>query len=156
MKQWFQKLSRREQFIVLILAALLASMMLYSLAWAPLKNGVARYDSANDNAEETLQWMRNAAADIKGGQSSATGAVAPQSISALVDTTLPKYKLVMQRYQPTGNDSAQLWLDDAALPEVIAWLVALERDFGMRLVNVSIASSDKQGLVKTRVRMAKP
>lgn len=156
MKQWFQKLSRREQFVVLILAVLVASLTLYSLAWAPLKNGIARYESANEDALETLEWMRQAAADIQRGQSAVSGAAAPQSISALVDTTLPKYKLVMQRYQPTGSDSAQLWLDDAALPEVIAWLVALERDFGMRLVSVSIASSNKEGFVKTRVRMAKP
>lgn len=156
MKQWFQRLSRREQFIVLTVVAAVAGLMLYSLAWAPLKNGIERYEAANSRAQETVAWMRQAAADIKRAGSTATGVSAPESISALVDTTLPEYQLLMQSYQPTGNDSAQLWLGDAALPEVLAWLAAMERDFGMRLVTVRIVSSGKQGFVKTRVKIAKP
>jgi general secretion pathway protein M len=156
MKQWFQRLNRREQLIVLTVVAVVAGLMLYNLAWAPLKNGIERYEAANSRAQETVAWMRQAAADIKRTASTATGVSAPESISALVDTTLPKYQLLMQSYQPTGNDSAQLWLDDAALPEVLAWLAAMERDFGMRLVTVRIVSSGKQGFVKTRVKIAKP
>ena len=104
---------------------------------------------------ESLDWMQQAVADIK--NAGAGGGVADQalSISALVDTTLPNYSLVMQRYQPTGDDSAQLWLEDAPVSQVIAWLVAIERDYGMRLITVAITSADKQGFVKTRVRMGK-
>ncbi len=156
MKQWFQRLSRREQFIVLTMVAVVAGLILYSLAWAPLKNGIERYETANGRAQETVDWMRQAAADINRTRSTATGVSAPESISALVDTTLPEYQLLMQSYQPSGVDSAQLWLDDAALPQVVAWLAAMERDFGMRLVTVRIVSSGKQGFVKTRVKIAKP
>jgi general secretion pathway protein M len=156
MKRWFQRLSRRDQFIALTMVAMVAGLTLYLLVWAPLKNGIERYEAASNSAQETVGWMRQAAATIKRTQSSATGVSPAESISALVNTTLPEYKLLMQRYQPAGNNSAQLWLDDAALPEVIAWLAAMERDYGMRLINVSIASSSKQGFVKTRVRMAKP
>jgi general secretion pathway protein M len=156
MKQWFKKLSQREQVTVILLLALTAWLLFYALAWSPLKRGVENYQLANADAIETLTWMRQAAVDIQQGRTGTSGVAAPESISALIDTTLPKYKLVMQRYQPTGDDSAQLWLEDAALAEVVAWLVSLERDFGMRLINVSIASSKTQGFVKTRVRMAKP
>jgi type II secretory pathway component PulM len=71
----------------------------------------------------------------------------------VVDSSLPQHKLVMKRYQPIGEQGAQVWLEDASLPEVIAWLSALEAGSGMRLDNVSIVSSDKQGYVKTRVRL---
>lgn len=156
MKQWFQKLTRREQLIVSMVAVLLGWFVLYSIAWAPVSNALVEYQSSNESAQETLTWMRQAVTDIERSRGSSAELAGAQSISALLDSTLPEYNLVMKRYQPTGDDSAQLWLEDAALPEVIAWLVSIERDYGMRLVNVSIASSSKEGRVKTRVRMAKP
>lgn len=156
MKQWFKKLTRREQLIVALVVTLLSVLLVYAMAWAPLRSAVDRYESANEKAQESLEWMRSATADIQRGNAGASQAAPGQSISSLVDSTLPDYKLVMQRYQPTGDDSAQVWLEDAALPQVIAWVVAMERDFGMRMVNVSIAASDKKGVVKTRVRLARP
>lgn len=156
MKQWYAKLSRREQLIVTVLAVFLVCLLVYSAAWAPLKSGAAEYQAGNEDAIESLEWMRSAVADIKqSGVGTSTGA-ATGSISALVDSSLPEYKLLMQRYQPTGDGAAQIWLEDAALAQVIAWTVAMERDFGMRLVSVSIASTDKPGMVKARVRLAKP
>jgi general secretion pathway protein M len=159
MKSWFQQQTRREQLMVLIAAGLVAWLLIYAVAWAPLTNSIQRNRVANIETRETLGWMRQAVVDIKQAGTGAgpnNTADAPQSISSLVDTTLPNFQLVMQRYQPTGDDSAQLWLEDAPLAQVVAWLAAMERDFNMRLINVSIASSDKQGVVKTRVRMAQP
>lgn len=156
LKQRFRQLSRREQIIVFFLSLLLGWLVFYSVAWAPLSDGISVYESSNEKSLETLEWMRQATANMQTSRGAAPQAQANQSISALIDSTLPEYKLVMQRYQPTGDRQAQLWLEDAALPQIIAWLAAMERDYGMRLVNVSIASSDKKGMVKTRVRLAKP
>ncbi len=155
MKQWFGKLNPREQLMVAAAALLVGLLLLYGIAWAPLKRAIEGYEAGNADARESLDWMQQAVADIK--NAGAGGGVADQalSISALVDTTLPNYSLVMQRYQPTGDDSAQLWLEDAPVSQVIAWLVAIERDYGMRLITVAITSADKQGFVKTRVRMGK-
>lgn len=155
MKVWFQRLSQREQLMVLAGAALTVLLILYALAWAPLKNAISAYEAGNDEARETLEWMRQAVADVNQGSVGDGAANQAQSISALVDTTLPDYSLVMQRYQPTGEDSAQLWLEEAPVSQVIAWLTAMERDYGMRLINVAITSADKQGFVKTRVRLGK-
>lgn len=155
MKLWFQKLSHREQIMVMAAALATALLLIYGLAWAPLKNAVSDYQAGNGDARETLEWMRQAVVDINQGAAGGGTAEQGQSISALVDTTLPEYSLVMQRYQPTGDDSAQLWLEDAPVAQVIAWLTAMERDYGMRLINVAITSADKQGFVKTRVRVGK-
>ena len=155
MKVWFQKLSQREQLMVLAGAAATGLLILYALAWAPLKDAVSAYESGNEEARETLEWMRQAVVDVNQSSAGDGAANQAQSISALVDTTLPDYSLVMQRYQPTGEDSAQLWLEEAPVSQVIAWLTAMERDYGMRLINVAITSADKQGFVKTRVRVGK-
>ena len=155
MKQWFGKLSPREQLMVAAAVLLFGLLLLYGIAWAPLKRAIDVYEADNADARESLDWMQQAVADIKNAGASGGAADQALSISALVDTTLPNYSLVMQRYQPTGDDSAQLWLEDAPVSQVIAWLVAIERDYGMRLITVAITSADKQGFVKTRVRMGK-
>lgn len=155
MNQWFRKLSQREQLMVATVAVLTGLLLLYGITWAPLKRAIDGYEAGNADARETLDWMQQAVVDIK--SASAGGGAVDQalSISTLVDTTLPSYSLVMQRYQPTGDDSAQLWLEDAPVSQVIAWLAAIERDYGMRLITVAITSADKQGFVKARVRMGK-
>lgn len=155
LKARFRQLVPREQIIVFLLGVLLSWALFYGLAWSPLSDGISGYEAANEKSEETLDWMREATANLATGPA-AQQAQPNESISSLIDKSLPEYKLVMQRYQPTADKAAQLWLEDAPLAQVIAWLVAMERDYGMRLVNVAIASSDKKGMVKTRVRLAKP
>lgn len=154
LKARFRKLSPREQIIVFLLGLLLCWALFYSIAWSPLSEGITAYESSNEKSEETLDWMREATANLASSQA-APQAQANESISSLIDKTLPEYKLVMQRYQPTGDKAAQLWLEDAPLVQIIPWLAAMERDYGLRLVNVSVASSDKKGMVKTRVRVSK-
>jgi general secretion pathway protein M len=156
MKQWFSKLSQREQLMVLAAVVVTSLLLLYSITWAPLKRAIDGYEADNADARETLDWMQQAVVDIHGANTGGRAVDQTLSISALVDTTLPNYSLVMQRYQPTGDDSAQLWLEDAPVSQVIAWLAAIERDYGMRLITVAITSADKQGFVKTRVRMGQP
>ncbi len=156
MKLWFQKLSQREQLMVLAAALLIGLLLLYGTTWAPLTRAIDGYEADNADARESLDWMRQAVVDISSTSASAGVAAQTQSISALVDTTLPTYSLVMQRYQPTGDESAQLWLEEAPVSQVIAWLAAIERDHGMRLITVAITSADKQGFVKTRVRVGMP
>lgn len=156
MKAWFERLGRRDQLLLVPLALALAGILLYLAVWAPLTRGVARYDAANANAVAALEWMSEAAQDIKARQSGWRGAVPGQSLSSLVDASLPQYELVMQRFQPVGERAAQVWLDEAPVPQVIAWLAAVERNGGVRLDNVSIVAADKAGQVKTRVRVSKP
>jgi general secretion pathway protein M len=152
-KEWYESLSGRDQLILVPLVLVLLLFLLYGMVWSPIATATERSEVANRGALDTLDWMREAVVQINGRRGGQSQAAEMRSISAVVDSSLPQHKLVMKRYQPIGEQGAQVWLEDASLPEVIAWLSALEAGSGMRLDNVSIVSSDKQGYVKTRVRL---
>lgn len=153
MRQWYEGLSRRDQMLLLPTVLLVVLALIYMLVWKPIALAGQRLELSNQKSTKALGWMSEAVSELKsrrGGKVASTGGA---SISALVDATLPAYKLVMKRYQPTSDQGARVWLEDAALPQVIAWLAALERERGMRLRTVSIVASATQGYVKTRVRL---
>lgn len=153
MRQWYESLSRRDQMLLPPLVLLTVLALMYMLVWKPISTASQRLELSNQKSGEALDWMSEAVSELtnlSGDRASTKGGA---SISALVDATLPAYELVMKRYQPTSDQGAQVWLEDAALPQVIAWLAALERERGMRLRTVSIVASATQGYVKTRVRL---
>ena len=153
MKEWYENLSRRDQLLLWPLVGVLLLALLYGMVWSPVADATRRLAATNDTSFETLSWMREAVATISQSSGVSSGAGAGQSMSTLIDRTLPQHSLVMKRFQPFGDNGAQVSLEDAALTNVVAWLSALEVGSGMRLLNVSIVSSDKPGFVKTRLRL---
>ena len=155
MKQWFEALSRRDQLLLVPLGFAMVFALFYGIIWAPASGAVSRYEASNAAARDTLDWMRQAAADIAHSRSSAASKQAGQSLSTTIDSSLPKYKLTMQRFQPVGETTAQIWLEEAPMSQVIAWLASLEQNSAMHLDNVSMVAADKQGRVKVRVHLSK-
>ena len=155
MKQWFDRLSRRDQLLLGPLALLLAAVLLYALIWSPLNSALARYETANAASVDDLVWMRKAADDLRQRGSGLSALQQGQSLSALVDASLSKHKLVLKQFQPVGESAVQLLLEEAPMAQVIAWLAGMEREAGMRLDNVAIVAAEKQGHVKVRVRMSR-
>lgn len=155
MKAWFGGLSRREQWVFGLGGAAIVLVILYSVLWAPLAAGVEKLSADNEKAAEELAWMYSAAATVNARKAMPAGS-AEQSLSSLVDSSLPHYQLAMQRFQPIGSNAAQLWLEDAPVGQVLAWLSHLEVNFGMRLASVALTPSDKPGIVQIRVRIDQP
>jgi len=155
-RAWFERLSRRDQLLLVPLGLASVAILLYLGVWSPVTEALARRQEANANAVAALDWMREAAREIKERRSGWQGGSSGESLSAMVDASLPQHELVMQRFQPVGDRAAQVWLEEAPVPQVIAWLAAVERGGGARVDNVSIVAADNAGQVKTRVRISKP
>lgn len=149
MKEWYDNLSRRDQLLLWPLLLSLMMLLVYGMVWSPLATATERLASSNQRTLETVDWMRQAVVDVKarGGAARSGG---ERNISAQIDASLPSYGLVMKRFQPIGEQGAQVALADASLVKVIAWLSSLETEQGMRLVHVVIESAEKPGYVKVR------
>jgi len=149
MKEWYDNLSRRDQLLLWPLVVSLTIFLVYGMVWSPLATETERLAGSNQRTLETVGWMRQAVVDIKsrGGAARRGG---ERNISAQIDASLPGYGLAMKRFQPIGDQGAQIALEDASLPRVIAWLSSLETEQGMRLVHVVIESAEKPGYVKVR------
>ena len=112
------------------------------------------YELSNGASQESLVWMREATKKIVAARGSGETAGYRGNLSALVDETLPAFKLVMKRYQPTSDGGVQVWLEDAALSQVIAWVSELELNKGMRIDRLSLVGSSTPGSVKTQLRLS--
>ncbi|ROS01341.1 general secretion pathway protein M [Sinobacterium caligoides] len=152
MQQYWKSLAVREQWMALGCSLF---VLFAVLAFGVVKPLYSHLDSQQNRYQAALkdqQWLASAAEQIKsqrkGGSKTSTG-----SISSIVDGTLPKYKLKMQRYQPSGRNKAQLWFEEVPFNQLLEWMNHLETEQGLRIDAVSINNEQRKGFVSARIRL---
>lgn len=159
MKEWLNSLEPRERRLVLAGAAVTFCLLLYVMAWEPFATKVDELRASNSEQQALLHWMQGAAKEAKqlsrsshrGGQA-ATG----QSLLALIDSTAKAGRLgaALKRVQPDGEQRVQVWLEEAAFDDVVAWLEGLEQRQGITAESSVFAAKDKPGIVDVRLVFA--
>jgi general secretion pathway protein M len=99
-----------------------------------------------------LQWLGTAAEQIQLQRRTGIRGNG-ESLSTLVDASLPQYQLTMQRFQPSGKDKAQLWFENIPYQQLVAWLYYVESEKGVKIDAVSMNNEDASGRVSARVRL---
>lgn len=146
MKQKWQQLQPREQQLVLISAILLVVFISYSLIWQPLNANILKAEQKLARQQQLLTWV------MEQGQTLQAGASAPQasgSLTSIVNSTARQAGIKVSRMQPKG-DSLQLWLDDIAFDQLLAWLLQLKQNYQLNIEAIDITNTDTQGVVAVR------
>ncbi len=152
---WFLALKQREQWMVLLCTVAVVLYVFYMFFLRPLHAENDSLRERNITAAQSLQWMKSSAAALK--QQATASPVKPQnhqSIAQLLNPTASKYGLKFTRFQPRGNDKAQVWFESANFPQLFAWLQALEGQ-NVSANNVSISSTNQPGLVSASIQLLK-
>lgn len=153
--EWFYALERREQWMVLVGGIALSLYLFFILLWRPLSVENASLQERNAKAVETLQWMRNSAAFIKQQkQSSAPNRSSNQSLSQLLNDSVATNGLRFSRFQPRGNDKAQVWFENVSFSAVFLWLQELSNQ-NVVVSNVSVSSTAQGGVVSASMQLQK-
>lgn len=156
MKDWFNTLERREQWIVIAGAATVFVAVLYLSLLAPLNEKVDLLQLRNKGAVDTLQTMQQGAQEIKALRGlSRSGSGNSASLSKLVDQSAAKFGIRVSRFQPSGNNEAQVWLEKIEFNLIVAWLDQMENSYGVGVSNISVNASNSPGIVNARVRLKK-
>lgn len=156
MKEWFNELERREQWIVIAGAVTVLLYVLYMSVLAPINDKIATLQLRNKGAAETLQVIQQGAQEInalRGASSGGSGRGV--SLSKMVDQSAAKFNIRVSRFQPSGNNEAQVWLEKVDFNQLIAWLDQMENGYGVAVSNVSMNSANNPGTVNARVRFRK-
>ena len=145
MKEWFASLEQRERHLVTGGAVLLALMLMYLAVWEPLTNTVDNLRVSTAEQESTLQWMRQAAQEIKklrGTGSNRAKSTGSQSLLSVVDSTAKSGSLgaALKRVQPDGEKRVRVWMEAANFDDVIKWLVLLDSRYGVGVENSGAVS----------------
>jgi general secretion pathway protein M len=159
MKQWFLGLEKQQQWTALLGGMVLLLLMLLLLVWQPLGQASQRLSASNQQISSSLQWMQNAAAEIKRlrkqNPSAQTSSNSAQNLSSVINTTVKANGLPMSRFQPDGQNEAQVWLDGVAFKDLMAWVSELERSKNVNIDSLSVNKTSTSGVVNARVRLQK-
>lgn len=157
MREWFNNLERREQWALVVGSALLLVYLFYLLVWSPLNSRIENLQQRNTAAADVLVYMQNGVQEIKqlrGGASTTRGGSGGQSLSQMVDQSAAQHGIRISRFQPSGNNEAQVWLENIPFNKLLAWLDQMENSYGVRVKNIAVNNASAVGIVNVRVRFA--
>ena len=148
-KAWWHGLNIREQRLVLISAVCVSMFLLYSLAWLPLNDNLAKTEKTVASRQALLTWVTDNTARYQGMQANTGGAKSRGSLSSIVNRTAEQQQLTITRLQPQG-DSLQVWIDSAPFNQLLLWLAGLENNDGIQVQAIDLTLGDNPGEVRVR------
>lgn len=157
MRQWFDNLAPREQWMVGAAAVILTLMLYFLLLWEPLLKQSQRLDDDLSQARELVAYMHQVEVEAKalGGQSRGAPRSSGRSLLAEVDSSSKRSGLgpSIKRIQPEDQTRVRLWLEDARFEVLMNWLYQLQSAQGIVLENGSFDRDNKAGTVKARLTL---
>jgi general secretion pathway protein M len=146
---YYETAAPREQNIVKALGVFVGAMLILLLIVLPLHhfnaNAIADYREQRD----TLQWMQNNRAAV--GNDTRKQREPGSSLFTLANQGARNFGLAFKRYEPNANQGLNLWLEQVPFNQVVKWLDALERDYGIVAVEITASRRDEAGMVDVRV-----
>lgn len=156
-RQWFDNLPKREQYLLVIGGMILLVYLLYMLVYKNLADQRDRYRQLNSTAESTLAWMNGAVQEIAVLRRS--GNIAPdssnKSLAQLSELAAGRAGIRVNRFAPSGDSEAQVWFERIEFEKLLACLSALELDYGVRIDNIAITAVNSPGLVNARMKISR-
>ncbi|MCY4129954.1 MAG: type II secretion system protein GspM [Gammaproteobacteria bacterium] len=146
----FASASLRERILIGIGAYLILALFLYYVVLDPsmgFRNEKLRAQVAASNG---LNWMvaNQAEARQRGG---AEAPIRNESKLTVISSTADLHNVMIKRMQP-GDDRFNVELSGQKYLSVIRWLISLETDHGLRLVDVRLEKTD-EGIVDSRLTL---
>ena len=150
--QWFRSQATRDQRMLVLLALFVALVLLWMTIWLPVQDGLTVARARHGDALEDQRWMisnrdaasRAAGRELSPGQSG-------QALLSTVASSAGRAGLTLNRFQPEGNDSLAVSLDDVAFDDLVIWLETLAQRQGIRVRQASIDARDTLGRVRARL-----
>ena len=153
MKAWWESLAIRERALISGGALVALAVLGYGLAWEPFQSSHRRLQQSVAEQRADLAWMRQAAQEIQRLSSAALPESDGRSLLTLVDQTARTAGLgaALKQITPQGDDKLSARLDRVEFDQLLDWLGALERQYLVALINLSVDRTETAGLVNARV-----
>jgi general secretion pathway protein M len=150
-KLWarYEVAAPREQMALRVLGGFLLIVLLVTVVLMPLHRFNTDSIAAFQAQQDTLAWMQANRTAI--GNASAPTRKPGDSILTLANQSARELGLSFKRYEPSGERGLNLWLEQVPFDQVVKWLAALERDYGVIAVDFSASRRTEAGLVDVRL-----
>lgn len=153
MKAWWESLASRERVPISGGAVIALAVLGYLLVWEPLQTRHRQLQRSVAEQRADLAWMRQAAQEIQRLSGAAQPKNDGRSLLTLVDQTARAAGLgdALKQITPQGGDQLSARLDRVEFDQLLPWLGALEREYPVALVNLSVERAETAGLVNARL-----
>lgn len=156
MKAWFNSLPKREQILLIVASVLIFFFIIVNGIYKPVLDKKQRLLSANEATVKDIAWAKQTGDKIRQLRGlSTTPKSGRMSLSQMADQAAARHQLRIARFQPSGNNEAQIWLEKVEYKKVLAWLDQLESDYGLTIKTAAINSANVSGFVTARIRIKK-
>lgn len=151
-KLWarYEAAAPREQSALRMLGLFLLAVLVLLLVVLPLHrfnaNAIADFRAQQD----TLAWMQSNRAAI--GNSTQKARAPGDSLLTLANQSARTAGLSFKRYEPSG-EGLNLWLEQVPFNQVVKWLEAMQRDYGVIATELTASKRDEAGMVDVRVTL---
>lgn len=153
---WLSRYNRREQTILLVGGVAVALYLLWKAVLVPVADWREQQLNANQAVNQSLGRVELLAAQIERARSQEQeGSTNDTNLSALVDNSLRDNNLSMSGFQPGTGGQVRVRLDEVPYDRFIQWLYDMEYQYGVSVVDFSMAGTSEQGRVTVNIRLQK-
>ena len=153
---WFQMLSQREKWILIVGSIAAVSILLWAFVIDPMQKDRVLLTQQIDQRKTELLWMQKGSRRIK--QASLNNSTKPvvkksHSLKVLVETNLTRFGLKEQLKQMTGNKQINLTLDHIQADSLMKFLGELEHRLLVNIQQLEIKPINDKGLINASLRL---
>jgi len=158
---WYNTLPGRDRWLVNVTAVLVILTLFYLMIWEPLYRGLENETIKDQSQQKTLQWMQQAAQQVKQLRRSGQASQRPLSskpVTLVLEQSLMNagLKPFVRKIESAGNNSARVKLDNISFDQMLIWLNTIATHNSLQVSSAAIERSDKPGLVNARLRFSRP
>lgn len=157
-QNWYHGLQQRERQLVLAASVVIAATMFYLIIWEPIHKSIAEQTQKYQSQVGILQWMQNAANEVKILKASGSAnrkVSSTQAVTLLVEKSAASagIKPYLSRLESTSNKGARVTIDAASFDQLLLWLNTLQTQYGISVTSANLDRNDKPGAVNARMTL---
>lgn len=159
----YLQLPPRDQKALRWLAVAVLAGFLYFAFWLPATSYHDRAQASRLNAAQLVTWMNGNAASISalagaspvdnGADSAIEKPADSRALMGLVTRTARESGLVLQRFEPGGDGSVRIWMDNVPFADVASWLETLSVENGVVIDQAALEQTAEAGKVTARLTL---
>lgn len=155
MKEWWNNLSQRDQFVMIIGSIVLGLIFSYTVLWSPLNDRVDQLNKEVKYQHHLLSWMKGAQKEFrqtsrnkKRAQNVGNAALLGATVDALKAAKLDKYA-----YQIEQTEAGKIKLNYTSVPFdlLLEWSIDFWSSYQVVMSELDITPLDKPGFVKAQL-----
>ncbi|VAW51412.1 hypothetical protein MNBD_GAMMA06-670 [hydrothermal vent metagenome] len=156
-KQWFNSLPQKEQWMVSGTGILIIITLFYLIVWEPVHTGLKTEQQKQLSQNEVLLWMQQAAAEVKTLRASGSsgGVIRDKNkpTTLVIEQAINNagLKPSVNKIESSGSNGARVSLKEASFNQILVWLNTLATHNGIQVVSANIERGESPGRANVRL-----